>query len=367
MSGIWGDTIKLSIFGESHGACVGVVINGLAAGIELDLDFIRAELDRRRPSKASHSTSRQEKDEFEIVSGFFNNKTTGAPLTCVIWNRDQKSRDYDDIKGIVRPGHADYTARIKYGGFNDYRGGGHFSGRLTAPLVLAGAIAKQIIKIKNIDLASHIIRIGDIAGEPLDPVEVNSEILKQLKEKDFPTLDTEYEILMKERMEKAKKEKDSVGGIIETAVVGLPVGLGSPFFDSVESKLSHLLFSIPAVKGVEFGAGFKIAEMSGSEANDPLTIKNNKVVTLTNHSGGIQGGITNGMPVLFRTALKPTPSISKIQKTVDMERMEELEISIKGRHDTCIVPRAVPVVEAVTAIAILDMMIEKDGTEWIVQ
>lgn len=366
MGGIWGDYLKLSLFGESHGRCVGVTINGLGAGIELELDFIHKELDRRRPGKLLHSSARQEDDEFEILSGYFDNKTTGAPLTFVIWNEDQKSRDYEDIKGIMRPGHADYTARIKYYGCNDYRGGGHFSGRLTAPIVLAGAIAKQILKQRDIEIGSHILSIGAIKEQNFDPVEVSVDLLKELQGKEFPVIERESEENMKAAMQKAKKDENSLGGVVETAVVGLPIGLGSPFFDSVESKLAHLLFSVPAVKGVEFGAGFKVAEMLGSEANDAFSLKEGEVVTLTNHSGGILGGITNGMPVVFRTAFKPTPSIAKVQKTVDMEKKEELEISIKGRHDTCIVPRALPVVEAMTAIALLDLMIEKDGLAWMI-
>lgn len=366
MSGVWGNYLKLSLFGESHGRCVGVVINGLQAGIELDLDLISRELGRRMPGKSPHSTPRQEKDEFELMSGFFNNKTTGTPLTCVIWNQDQRSRDYEDSKGIMRPGHADFTARMKYSGFNDYRGGGHFSGRLTAPLVLAGAIAKQILGKKGIVIGSHILSIGNIQEENFDPMQVSDHLLQELVEKGFPVLEQENEILMKDRMQKAKKEEDSIGGIVETAVVGVSAGLGSPFFDSVESKLAHLLFSIPAVKGVEFGAGFKITQMSGSEANDAFAFQEGEIVTLSNHSGGIQGGITNGMPILFRTAFKPTPSIGRVQKTVDLVNKEELEISIKGRHDTCIVPRAVPVVEAVAALALLDLMIEKDGSEWMI-
>ncbi|NLP43411.1 MAG: chorismate synthase [Peptococcaceae bacterium] len=366
MSGTWGEYLTLSIFGESHGKCVGIVINGLGAGFELDLDFINKELQRRRPGLAElYSSTRQEKDEFEILSGYFNHRTTGAPLTCVIWNQDPKSEDYDEIKGIIRPGHADYTAKIKYSGFNDYRGGGHFSGRLTAPLVLAGAIAKQILQIRNVTIGSHILSIGEIKGESFNPVQIEPNILQQLTEQKFPTLDQELATVMKEKLAKVRKEQDSVGGVVETAIVGLPAGLGSPFFDSMESKLAHLLFSIPAVKGVEFGAGFAITQMQGSEANDEFALHGDRVVTVTNHSGGIQGGITNGMPVLFRTAFKPTPSIAKNQKTVDLEKMEELEISIKGRHDVCIVPRAVPVVEAVAAIAVLDLMLEKDGNEWI--
>jgi len=366
MSGTWGEYLRLSIFGESHGKCVGIVINGLSAGLELDLDYISKELQRRRPGQTeTYSSSRREKDEFEILSGYFNNRTTGAPLTCVIWNLDPKSEDYEDVRGIIRPGHADYTAKVKYSGYNDYRGGGHFSGRLTAPLVLAGAIAKQVLRLRAVTIGSHILSIGEIKGKSFDPVRIESELLQELTEQDFPTLDQELAILMKEKLDKVRRAKDSVGGVVETAIVGLPAGLGSPFFDSMESKLAHLLFSIPAVKGVEFGAGFALTQMLGSKANDEFALKEGRVVTVTNHSGGIQGGITNGMPVVFRTAFKPTPSIGKTQKTVDLEKMEELEISIKGRHDVCIVPRGVPVVEAVAAIAVLDLMLEKDGNGWI--
>ncbi|NLI93173.1 MAG: chorismate synthase [Peptococcaceae bacterium] len=365
MSGVWGEFLKISIFGESHGKCVGIIVNGLPAGLELDLAFIRRELDRRAPGK-SFATARQEEDEFEIISGYFNNRTTGSPLSFVIRNNDQHSRDYEEIKNIMRPGHADFTAWSKYNGFHDYRGGGHFSGRLTAPLVLTGAIAKQILMKKGIVIGGHILSIGNIADTQIDPVNPDPELLLAVRTRLFPVISEEQGKLMQESIIQAKTEQDSLGGVVETAIVGLPAGIGSPFFDSVESKLAHLLFSIPAVKGVEFGAGFAITEMRGAVANDEFRLLEGQVRTATNHSGGIQGGITNGMPVIFRTAFKPTPSIARGQKTVDISTMQEVEIRIQGRHDPCIVPRAVPVVEAAAAIALLEMMIEKDGTLWMI-
>ena len=365
MSGIWGNHLKLSIFGESHGQAVGVVINGLPAGIKLDWDLINVQMARRAPGKNALVTARQESDQYEIVSGYFNNKTTGSPLCCLIWNKDRRSQDYEDIKGILRPSHADYTARVKYENCHDYRGGGHFSGRLTAPLVFAGAIARQVLAKQEIVLGSHIFSIGEVQERLFDLNDICQEQLLDLGEMDFPALDPEKADIMKALILETKKEKDSVGGVIETAVINLPVGIGSPFFDSVESKIAQLLFAIPAVKGVEFGAGFGITRMRGSEANDPFVLQAEQVRTVTNHSGGIQGGISNGMPLVFRVAFKPTPSIGKVQTTVDLEKREEVEISIKGRHDPCIVPRAVPVVEAVAALALLDLMIEKDGLTWI--
>lgn len=366
MSGVWGDHYKLSIFGESHGKCVGIVMGGLPAGIELDLDLIRKELSRRAPGKSPLSTPRREDDDLEILSGFFRGRTTGAPLCGVIWNKGQHSGDYEELKDIMRPGHADFTARSKYGGFNDYRGGGHFSGRLTAPLVIAGAVARQILLKKGIVLGSHIISIGPIREGNFDPVTIDPGLLLALAEKSFPVLDEDKGRQMQDNILLAKAEEDSVGGVVETAVTGLPVGVGSPFFDSVEGKIAHLLFAIPAVKGVEFGAGFGVTTKRGSEANDHFILQEGSVRTVTNHSGGIQGGISNGMPVIYRTAFKPTPSIGRGQKTVDMAQLQEVEVRIKGRHDPCIVPRALPVVEAAGAIVLLDMLIEKDGIAWMI-
>lgn len=366
MSGVWGEYLKLSIFGESHGQGIGIVLNGLPAGLRLDMEYIGREMARRAPGRDPFTTSRREKDELEILSGFFNGMTTGSPLCCLIRNQDRRSSDYEVIKDIMRPSHADYTARQKYSGCNDYRGGGHFSGRVTAPLVFAGAVAKQVLGKKEIFIGSHILSIADIREEAFDPVKVDQGLLQELAKRDYPVLDQAKAFQMKQLILKTGKEDDSLGGIVETAAVNLPAGLGAPFFDSAESKICHLIFAVPAVKGIEFGAGFPIAEMRGSKANDSFILKEGRVLTATNNSGGIQGGITNGMPLIFRTAIKPTPSIGLAQKTVDMKKMEETEIRTEGRHDTCIVPRAVPVIEAAAALALLDLMIEKDGTGWMI-
>ncbi|MCB2291093.1 chorismate synthase [Clostridium sp. CS001] len=356
MSGVWGNKIKYSIFGESHGKGIGINIDGLPAGIKLDLDAINVEMKRRAPGQNEISTERKEKDEFQIISGYFNEKTTGTPLCAIIWNEDMHSKDYEEIKTAIRPGHADYTGSVKYSGFNDYRGGGHFSGRLTAPLVFAGAIAKQILKEKEIEIGGHIYQIADIYDTPFDKVSINSELFKIIGKRKFSVVDENKGAKMITTISNAKQEQNSVGGVIECAAVNLPEGLGSPFFDSVESLLAHLLFSIPGVKGVEFGTGFEMAQMNGSEANDEFYIEEDKVKTFTNHNGGILGGITNGMPLVFRVAFKPTASIGKPQKTIDIGKRENTVISVSGRHDPCIVQRALPVVEAVTAMVILDLL-----------
>ena len=361
MSSMWGKNIKISVFGESHGKAIGVVIDGLPSGIELDTENIEKEMKRRAPGRNKISTPRKEGDRFEIISGFFNGMTTGTPLTSVIYNTDQRSRDYTIAKSILRPGHADYTGYVRYSGFNDYRGGGHFSGRLTAPLVFAGAIAKQILSKDNTLVASHIKSIGNINDTSFDPINIDESLLGTLKNKEFCVIDDEKGMEMKEYILKSKDGMDSVGGVIEATVVNLPVGIGSPLFDSVESKLSQLLFSIPAVKGVEFGAGFDMAKMKGSEANDELYIEDGNIKAYSNNNGGILGGITNGMPIIFKVAIKPTPSIGKLQRTVDVSKGINTELQTEGRHDPCIVPRAVPVIEAVTALAVLDLMMEKDG------
>ena len=355
MSGVWGNKIKLSIFGESHGKAIGINIDGLPAGIELDMDYIKKEMLRRAPGRSALSTARLEEDRFEILSGYFNGRTAGTPLCAVIYNTDQHSEDYEETKNLLRPSHGDYTGFVKYMGFNDYRGGGHFSGRLTAPLVFAGAVCKQILESHNIIIGSHVKSIGSIQDEYFDPVEINSELIRSLNTSTFPVIDKKVEQDMKDTIINARNEKDSVGGIIETAVINLPTGLGEPFFDSVESTLSHLLFSIPGVKGVEFGAGFKITGMKGSEANDEYYIDGDRIKTYSNNNGGINGGITNGMPLVLRAGIKPTPSIGKPQKTVDISKKENAMIEIKGRHDPCIVLRALPAIEGVTAIGILDL------------
>ena len=357
MSCVWGNKIKLSIFGESHGKAIGINIDGLPSGIELNMDFIKKEMERRAPGKSELSTTRKEEDSFEILSGYFNGRTCGTPLCALIYNTDQHSRDYEETKNLMRPSHGDYTGFIKYNGFNDYRGGGHFSGRITAPLVFAGAVCRQILEAHNIVIGSHIKSIGKIQDDYFDMTGISSKFLKSLNTSNFPVLDRKVEQDMKDVIINERNEKDSVGGIIETAAINLPAGLGEPFFDSVESTLSHLLFSIPGVKGVEFGAGFKITEMKGSAANDEYYIDGGKVKTFSNNNGGINGGITNGMPLILRVGIKPTPSIGKAQKTVDISKKENTIIEIKGRHDPCIVQRALPVIEAVTAIGILDLLL----------
>lgn len=358
MSGIWGRNIKVSIFGESHGSAIGVTIDGLPSGLELDIDEIKREMKRRAPGRNLLSTQRDEKDEFEILSGYFNEKTTGTPLAAIIRNKDEHSKDYSEIKSKMRPSHADYTGKVRYSGFNDYRGGGHFSGRITAPLLFAGAVARQILKSKGIVIGSHILSIGKISEDNFNLIKIEKEILDDLSIMDFPVVSHEKGEAMKEAILTAKENHDSLGGIIETAVINLKPGIGSPFFDSVESTLAGLLFSVPGVKGVEFGLGFDISAMEGSSANDEMYVEDNKIKTYTNNNGGILGGITNGMPVVFRTAFKPTASISKKQQTVDIEKMDNTILEIKGRHDPCIVQRAVPVVDAVTALGLLDLLME---------
>lgn len=358
MNGVWGNKLQLSIFGESHGRAIGIVINGLEPGIELDMEMINKEMERRAPGRNKYSTQRKEGDKVEIVSGFFNGKTTGTPLTAMIWNGDQHSKDYGNIKDTPRPGHADYTGFMKYKGFNDYRGGGHFSGRITAPIVFAGAVSKQILMKQNIFIGSHILSINNIREDNFDRVNIKEETLKKLTLKAFPVLDEEKGEEMKNVISSARDNLDSVGGVIECCAINIPAGFGNPFFDSVESTLSHLLFSIPAVKGVEFGAGFDITKMKGSEANDDFYYDEaGNVKTYSNNNGGILGGITSGMPIVFRTAFKPTPSIYKEQKTINLCTKENDSIAINGRHDPCIVLRAIPVVEAVCAIGILDILL----------
>lgn len=356
MSGVWGKHIKFSIFGESHGKGIGISIDGLLPGIVLDLEAITFEMMRRAPGRDEISTPRKEKDEFEIISGYFNGRTTGTPLCAIIWNCNAHSKDYDKLKHIVRPGHADYTGSVKYSGFNDFRGGGHFSARLTAPFVFAGAIAKQILREHGIEIGGHVSQIGDIYDAPFDKVNVDSELLHKIRGSKFPVVDEEKGLQMINAILEAKKEQDSVGGTVEAAILNLPPGLGSPFFDSVESLLAHLLFSIPGIKGVEFGTGFDISKMKGSEANDEFYMEEGRVKTFTNHNGGILGGITNGMPLIFKVAFKPTPSIGKLQRTIDISTQENTEITVQGRHDPCIVQRALPVVEAAAAMVILDLL-----------
>ena len=349
-----GTSVALTIFGESHGAAVGAVLDGLAPGIAVDEEFIRSQLTFRRPF-GDISTPRVEPDNFVIESGVFEGKTAGTPICILIPNVNTKSKDYSEIRSKARPGHADFTAFEKYHGFEDYRGGGHFSGRITAGIVAAGAIAISALKAKGIYVGTHISRLAGVKDRSFADFK---EDIKSVNNKVFAVLDKNAETAMLAAAKAAGSDGDSVGGVLETAVVGLPAGVGEPWFDSVESKLSRALFGIPAIKGVEFGAGFECADMFGSEMNDNFTYENGVVKTLTNNNGGINGGITNGMPVLFKCAVKPTPSISKEQETVDFIKGENAVLSTKGRHDPCIVPRAVPVIEAVTALAIYDSIFE---------
>ena len=354
----WGNNIRLTLFGESHGPAIGITIDGIPAGITLDMDLISNELSRRRPKAQEWSTTRNEADAPEIISGVLEGKTTGGPICCVIYNKDQRSSDYSDL---LRPGHADWTAFIKHKGSADMRGGGRFSGRLTAPLVFAGAIAKQILAERGIAIYGRIKAIGreqddiDLTQICIERNMQEEALIETISRKDFPASD-EKEDIFKEYIAKAKADKDSIGGIIEAVCVGVPGGLGEPFFESVESRLSAMLFSVPAVKGVEFGRGFDIATMKGSEANDSIGIKDGSIYSRTNNNGGLLGGITNGMPIVFRVAIKPTASIGIEQDTVDPIKMKETKISINGRHDPCIVPRAVPVIEACAALALLDII-----------
>ena len=349
----WGTKFRLSIFGESHGKAIGIILDGVPSGISLDLEKIRQEMARRAPGKSPLSTPRNEEDDVQIVSGFFDGKTTGTPLTVMIENTDTRSKDYQPE--LLRPGHADFTGFCKYGESHDYRGGGHFSGRITAPLVFAGAVAKQILKEKGIFVGAHISQIGEIADTPFDKVNLDKETLLLSANQEFPVLDSRAGESMQKQILDAQRDKDSIGGMVECGVIGLPAGIGDPFFDSVESRISSMMFSIPAVKGIEFGDGFNLGSMKGSCANDAFEVVDRTVRTKTNHNGGINGGITNGMPLVFRVVIKPTPSIGKKQETVNLKTMENIEFSVQGRHDPCIVHRAVSVVEA--GIALLDMIL----------
>ena len=356
MSGMWGSKIKLSIFGESHGNAIGITIDGLPAGFSIDMDKIMMEMARRAPGKSSLSTPRKESDIPEILSGYFEGKTTGAPLCAIIRNSNTKSKDYSKLKDVMRPGHADYTGAVRYKGFNDYRGGGHFSGRITAPLVFAGAICKQILEVKGIIVSAHINSIGKIKDCSFLEGDISDELLNSFKEKELPLINTKLENEMRQEILRARSSGDSIGGTIECAILGVSPGIGDPFFDSVESTLAHLMFSVPAVKGIEFGKGFDISKMRGSEANDEYYLENGNIKTKTNNNGGILGGITNGMPIIFNVAIKPTASIFKEQKAVNIITMEETTLCIEGRHDPCIVQRALPVIEAVAAIGITELM-----------
>lgn len=356
MSSAIGDKIKLSIFGESHGEAIGCVIDGLPAGIKLDLDKIYLDMARRAPGKDKTSTPRLEKDEPHILSGVIGNVTTGAPLCAVIQNTNTKSGDYSNLMTVPRPSHSDYPAYVKYSGYNDIRGGGHFSGRLTAPLVFAGAAAKQILAQKGVTVGAHIKQIGGVRDALADYNDISVELLKKLSSSCFSLIDENVESDMRKEIEKARLNLDSVGGIIECFAVGLPVGVGGNMFDTVEGKLASILFGVPAVKGVEFGLGFGFADKNASDVNDEYEIKDGNVATLINNNGGVLGGMTNGSPIAVSVVIKPTPSISKKQRSVNLQTMQNEELEIHGRHDPCIVVRAVPVIESAVALGLLDLM-----------
>lgn len=366
MKNTFGNQVSLTIFGESHGPAIGAVLDGLAAGLPVDEAHIARWMDRRRARGDGLSTSRKEPDAVRFLSGVYNGRTTGTALTLMIENTAQRSGDYAKTAGLARPGHADYTAHVKYQGFEDFRGGGHFSGRLTAPLVAAGALCQSILAAKGVRIGTHLYRLAGLDDRPFagGEEELAAQVAALEEREGFALLDPSREEAMKTAVRAAAAEGDSVGGILETAVLGLPAGAGEPFFDSAESVLSHLLFSIPAVKGVEFGDGFALADQKGSGANDPLAVQGGRVVTLTNHNGGINGGITNGMPLVFRAAYKPTPSIYKAQHTVDLTSLTEAELQIQGRHDPAIVPRAAVVQTAATAFGLLDLLTARFGTLW---
>ena len=357
MSSEFGRSVRVSVFGQSHGKAIGVCIDGLPAGEAVNMDELAAFLARRKPGKSPLSTARQEADIPTILSGLENGKTCGSPLCAVIENTDARPQSYAQFEDTPRPGHADYTAHVKWGGNADMRGGGHFSGRLTAPLCIAGGIAKQILARRGIYTGAHLASVGTENDTPF-PLYPTSEMFSEIAAKDFPVLDDEAGRRMQDCILDAKNAGDSVGGIVECACIGLPAGLGDPMFDGIENRLAAALFGIPAVKGVEFGAGFAAARSLGSIRNDPFVVQDGKIETLTNNAGGILGGITNGMPVVFRTAIKPTPSIGIPQKTVRYSTHENDTLTISGRHDPCIAHRAVPVVEAVAATVLLDIVLE---------
>lgn len=359
-----GNAVTFTIFGESHGPVVGGVLDGLAAGLAVDEKKLCAQMQKRRARKDGLTTTRQEQDKVRILSGVWQERTTGTPLAFVIENTNVRSEDY--WLGAARPGHADWAAHQKYGGFEDFRGGGHFSGRLTAPLTAAGMICEQILESKGIYVGTHIARIAGVCDRLFSQDE--AEILQELRyldeRTDLPVLNEKAAWKMKEAILEAKDDGNSVGGTLETAVLGLSGGVGEPFFDTLEGVLSKLIFAIPGVKGVQFGEGFGFADMSGSEANDELELANGRIRSVTNHNGGINGGVANGMPILLRSCIKPTPSIGKPQNTVDLSTGREVRLEIKGRHDPCILPRAAIVQTAATALGVLDLATQRYGTLW---
>lgn len=358
MSSTYGENLKLSIFGQSHGAAIGMTLDGIPAGLPVDFEKLQNFLNRRAPGRSSWSTQRKESDMPEFLSGIVDNYTCGAPLAAVIRNTNIHSADYSNLKDIPRPGHADYTAQMKYGGFQDVAGGGHFSGRLTAPLCIAGGLCKQWLEEMGIQIGAHILAIGECGDLFFDPMDPELESI----DNEFPVLDTDAGRAMRDFIAQAHAAGDSVGGIIECAITGLPAGIGEPMFGGIESRIAQIVYGIPAVKGIEFGIGFDCACVPGSQSNDYFAVADGKIVTQTNNAGGIQGGISNGMPILFTAAIKATPSIAYPQESVNLNTMEAVTLEVSGRHDPCIVPRAVPVVEAAAAIAIYDLILGNTQT-----
>lgn len=357
MSSMWGEQIKLSIFGGSHTEAIGITLDGLPAGESISMEQVLAQMARRAPGKDLASTTRKEADEPKVLSGLTaEGILSGDPLCAVIYNTNQRSKDYSELSIKPRPGHSDYPAFVKFKGKNDIRGGGHFSGRLTAPLVFAGAVCRQILERKGIYIGAHALSIATIEDAQFDATKIDKECLESLALEYFPVISSEAKTSMYTEIERARLNCDSVGGVVECAVIGLPVGLGRHMFGGVENVLSSLIFGIPAVKGLEFGKGFHASKMKGSEHNDAFYYDGDVVKTKTNHAGGVLGGMTSGMPLLFRTAIKPTASVSQEQDTVNLKTQKNDKLTVIGRHDPCIVPRAIPVVESVTAIAIAELM-----------
>lgn len=364
-----GDSLRISIFGQSHSSAIGCSIDGLPAGIPIDLDRFQAFLDRRAPGSSDTSTTRREADAVEFIAGITEDHTNGAPIAAIIRNRDMRSSDYSELRRVPRPGHADWTAAIKYGEHRDVAGGGHFSGRLTAPLCIAGGIALQALEARGIKIAAHIAQLGTepITDKPLNPMELDEAQLDAIAANPLPCIDASVAQRMHEAILQAKSELDSLGAVIECVAYNVPAGLGDPMFDGMESRIARIAFGIPGVKGVEFGEGFGAALMRGSEHNDPFCMQDGRPHMATNHAGGILGGITCGTPLIWRMAVKPTPSIGKPQRSVDLDAHRDTELTVRGRHDPCIAPRAVPVAEAACACAILDAMLTSAGTQRILQ
>ncbi|SJZ95783.1 chorismate synthase [Anaerorhabdus furcosa] len=359
-----GNLFRVTLFGESHGEAIGVVLDGVPAGIEIDKELFDHQMFLRKP-KGTISTQRREKDEVNFVSGLFEDKTTGAPCCMLIYNGDQHSQDYLKIKDVARPSHADYAANVKYGGFQDYRGGGHFSGRLTAPLVAAGAIAIQILKEKGITIGTHVKQLHTIVDDSFSTeIEECKKQIEEINQKEFSIINEDKKEDMIQRIDEARMSLDAVGGVLETCVIGMPAGIGEPAFDSIESRLSHAIFSIGAVKGIEFGLGFGFKDKMSSEVNDEFEVIDGNIVTKTNNNGGINGGISNGMPILFKTVVKPTSSIAKHQKSVNFNTKENVDLEIKGRHDPAIIHRARVVVDSMAAITLVDCLMERYGMVW---